>query len=169
MANQSRRVAIKNLVAGTAALGTANVLSSFTTSEETKSTALKGHINHAVCRWCYGSIPLDEFAAAAKKMGISAIDLVGPKDWPTLQKYGIYSSMCNGAEISLTKGWSDKQYPSTPIKNYAEYIDLVAKAGYKTLICLSGNTNGRNDDEGWKNCVEGLKQIMSQAEQKGVT
>jgi hydroxypyruvate isomerase len=168
MANQSRRVAIKNLVAGTAALGTANVLSSFTTSEETKSTALKGNINHAVCRWCYGSIPLDEFAAAAKKMGISAIDLVGPKDWPTLQKNGLFSSMCNGAEINLVDGWNDKKFHAQLIKNYTEMIPLVAKAGYKNLICFSGNRRGIDDETGWINCVEGLKQIMSIAEKNNV-
>lgn len=168
MANQSRRVAIKNLVAGTAALGTANVLSSFTTSEETKSTALKGNINHAVCRWCYGSIPLDEFSAAAKKMGISAIDLVGPKDWPTLQKYGLFSSMCNGAEINLVDGWNDKKFHAQLIKNYTEMIPLVAKAGYKNLICFSGNRRGIDDETGWNNCAEGLKQIMSIAEKNKV-
>ncbi|HEY8893438.1 MAG TPA: TIM barrel protein [Niastella sp.] len=168
MANQSRRVAIKNLVAGTAALGTANVLSSFTTSEETKSTALKGNINHAVCRWCYGSIPLDEFAAAAKKMGISAIDLVGPKDWPTLQKNGLFSSMCNGAEINLVDGWNDKKFHAQLIKNYTEMIPLVAKAGYKNLICFSGNRRGIDDETGWNNCAEGLKQIMSIAEKNNV-
>jgi hydroxypyruvate isomerase len=168
MANQSRRVAIKNLVAGTAALGTANVLSSFTTSEETKSTALKGNINHAVCRWCYGSIPLDEFSAAAKKMGISAIDLVGPKDWPTLQKHGIFSSMCNGAEINLVDGWNDKKFHAQLIKNYTEMIPLVAKAGYKNLICFSGNRRGIDDETGWNNCAEGLKQIMSIAEKNNV-
>jgi len=168
MANQSRRVAIKNLVAGTAALGTANVLSSFTTSEETKSTALKGNINHAVCRWCYGSIPLEEFSAAAKKMGISAIDLVGPKDWPTLQKYGLFSSMCNGAEINLVDGWNDKKFHAQLIKNYSEMIPLVAKAGYKNLICFSGNRRGIDDETGWNNCAEGLKQLMSIAEKNKV-
>jgi hydroxypyruvate isomerase len=168
MANQSRRVAIKNLVAGTAALGTANVLSSFTTSEEIKSTALKGNINHAVCRWCYGSIPLEEFSAAAKKMGIGAIDLVGPKDWPTLQKYGLFSSMCNGAEINLVDGWNDKKFHAQLIKNYTEMIPLVAKAGYKNLICFSGNRRGIDDETGWNNCAEGLKQIMSIAEKNNV-
>ncbi|WP_207511176.1 hydroxypyruvate isomerase family protein [Longitalea luteola] len=168
MANQSRRVAIKNLVAGTAALGTANMLSSFTAPGETKSTTLKGNINHSVCRWCYGSIQLEEFCIAVKKMGIKAIDLVGPKDWPTLQKHGIFSSMCNGAEINLVDGWNDKKFHAQLIKNYTEMIPLVAKAGYKNLICFSGNRRGIDDETGWNNCAEGLKQIMSIAEKNNV-
>jgi hydroxypyruvate isomerase len=168
MANQSRRVAIKNLVAGTAALGAANMLPSFTTPGETKTYTLKGNINHSVCRWCYGSIPLEEFAPAVKKMGINAIDLVGPKDWPVLQKNGLYSSMCNGAEINLTDGWNDKKFHAQLIKNYSDMIPLVAKAGYKNLICFSGSRRGMDDETGWKNCVEGLKQIMGLAEKNNV-
>src|ERR1044071_1634453 len=165
---QSRRLAIKNLVAGTAALGSAHMLSSFTSGDEHKSTNLKGNINHSVCRWCYNSIPLEEFAASVKKMGIKAIDLVGPKDWPILQKYGLFSSMCNGAEINLVDGWNDKKFHAQLIKNYTEMIPLVAKAGYKNLICFSGNRRNIDDETGWNNCAEGLKQIMSLAEKNNV-
>jgi hydroxypyruvate isomerase len=169
MANQSRRNAIKNLVAGTAALGTANMLSSFSTNEETKSHTLKGNINHSVCRWCYDSVPLEEFCAAVKKMGIVAIDLVGPKDWATLKKYDLYSSMCNGAEINLVDGWNDKKFHAQLIKNYTDMIPKVAQAGYKNLICFSGNRRGIDDETGWNNCAEGLKQIMGLAEKHKVT
>lgn len=173
MSNQSsRRIAIKNIVAGTAALGTAGMLSSQNASAATfsnnKKLKLKGNINHSVCRWCYGDIPLDELCVGVKKIGFGAIDLVGPKDWPILQSHGIFSSMCNGAEISLTKGWNHTEYHPTLIKSYSEHIELVAKAGYKNLICFSGNREGMDEETGWKNCVDGLKQIMSLAEQKGV-
>ena len=166
---QSRRLAIKNLVAGTAALGTAPLLASFTTAEQPNTShTLKGNINHSVCRWCYNQVPLEEFCAAVKKMGITAIDLVGPKDWPVLQKHGLFSSMCNGAEINLVDGWNDKKFHAQLIKNYTDMIPLVAKAGYKNLICFSGNTRGIDNETGWNNCAEGLKQIMSVAEKNNV-
>ncbi|MGI8636980.1 MAG: hydroxypyruvate isomerase family protein [Segetibacter sp.] len=103
-----------------------------------------------------------------KEIGFSAIDLVGPTQWATLKKYDVYSSMCNGAEISLTEGWNDKQYHSTLIKNYTEHINLVAEAGYKNLICFSGNRKGISDEIGLRNCADGLKQILSLAEKKGI-
>ena len=168
MKKTNRREALKKMALGSAAIGSANTLASFTESKEEIVYKLKGDIHHSVCWWTYNFMPLDELCQVVKKIGFNAIDLVGPKEWPTLQQYGIYSSMCNGAEISLTKGWNDKQYHSTLIKNYSEHIDLVAKAGYKNLICFSGNRNGMDDETGWKNCVDGLKQIMSLAEQKGV-
>lgn len=146
------------------------MLSSFESSDESqKKSSLKGNINHSVCRWCYGDVSLDDLCTAVKKIGFSAIDLCGPADWPTLKKHGVWSSMCNGAEISLTKGWNHTEYHATLIKNYTEHIDLVAKAGYKNLICFSGNREGMDWETGWKNCVDGLKQIMGQAEKAGIT
>jgi hydroxypyruvate isomerase len=172
MSNQpSRRIAIKNIVAGTAALGTAGMLPSLNASaagKNNENVKLKGTINHSVCRWCYGDIPLEDLCTAVKKIGFGAIDLVGPKDWPILKDHGIFSSMCNGAEISLVKGWNHTEYHPTLIKSYLEHIELVAKAGYKNLICFSGNRDGMDDETGLKNCVEGLKQILKLAEQKGV-
>ena len=47
-------------------------------------------------------------------------------------------------------------------------IPLVAKAGYKNLICFSGNRRGKDDETGLKNCVEGLKQLMPLAEKHNV-
>jgi hydroxypyruvate isomerase len=168
MTQQSdRRKAIKNIIAGSAALAAGSaVLPAF--AAEKKSTMLKGNINHSVCRWCFGSLTLDELCVAAVDIGLKGIDLVPPKDWPTLKKYNLVSTMCNGAEIGLTKGWNDKQYHSTLIKSYQEHIDLVADAGYKNLFCASGNRGIIDDETGLKNCVEGLKQIIGQAEKKGV-
>lgn len=171
MSNQpSRRTAIKNIVAGTAAFGTAGMLpfSASATEEDKKNSTLKGNINHSVCQWCYGDISVEDLCVAVKKIGFGAIDLVGPKDWPTLKKHGIFSSMCNGAEISLTKGFNHTENHPVLIKSYTEHIDLVAKAGYKNLICFSGNRDGMDDETGLKNCVTGLKQILGQAEKQGV-
>lgn len=167
--NTNRRMAIKNIVAGSAALAAGGALSSFSKDDmKSKSTKLKGNIQHSVCRWCFNDIPLDQLSASAKEMGLKGIDLVGPKDWDTLKKYDLVSTMCNGAEISLTKGWNDKQYHPTLIKNYSDHIELVAKAGYTNLICFSGSRNGMDDETGLKNCAEGLKQVMALAESKGV-
>lgn len=129
---------------------------------------MKGNINHSVCKWCYSQISLEDFAAGVKPMGITGIDLIGPEEWPILKKYGITSSMCNGAEISLTEGWNDKQYHATLVDSYLKHIDMVADAGYTNLICFSGNRRAIDDETGMDNCVEGLKKILGYAEKKGV-
>ena len=167
--NQSRRSVIKNIVLGATSVIAAPSISFASTGEAKKKYKLKGNINHSVCRWTYSFLTVDELCKAVKKIGFNAIDLAGPKDWPTLKSHGIYSSMCNGAEISLTKGWNDKQYHPALIKSYSEHIEWVAAEGYKNLICFSGSRNGMSNEIGLKNCADGLKQILSLAEKKGVT
>ena len=164
----SRRNVLKNLILSGTAMAAAPAISVASCAMPEKDYKFKNGINHSVCRWTYNFLTLDELCDTVKQIGFTAIDLVGPKEWDILKKHGVFSSMCNGAEISLTQGWNDKQFHTTLIKNYLEHIDLVAKAGYKNLICFSGNRNGMDDETGWKNCVEGLKQILPLAEKKGV-
>ena len=136
----SRRAAIKKMVAGTVALGSAQLGTAQLTSPERKMTTsnLKGAIHQSVCRWIYDDMSLDALCEGVKKIGFSAIDLIGPKEWPILQKHGIWCPMCNGAEISLTEGWNHPEYHPKLTDNYMEHIDLVATAGYTNLICFSG-------------------------------
>jgi hydroxypyruvate isomerase len=164
----SRRNAIKNLLAGTAAIGASSVLPALA-AENDMSPNLKGNINHSVCQWTYGFLPLEELCIAVKKIGVGAIDLIAPKDWPTLQKHGLQCSMCYTAgDISLTEGWNKTANHAKLIQQFTETIPLVAKAGYKNLICFSGNRQGMDDETGLKNCADGLKQIMGLAEKNNV-
>jgi hydroxypyruvate isomerase len=160
------------MIAGSAALVTGSkVLSAASPHPQTEHPLeLKGNINHSVCRWCYESIPFEDFCKQLKDIGLRAIDLVAPKDWPLLQKYGLYSSMCYVAgDVSLTQGFNDPAYHSKLIGQYLEVFPLMVKAGYKDVICFSGSRKGMDDETGWTNCVKGLKAIMPAAEKQGIT
>jgi hydroxypyruvate isomerase len=168
----SRRTAIRNFVTGSAALVTGTqLMSSFSSPDKTeRKLKLKGNINHSVCQWTYNFISIDELCRVVKDIGFSAIDLIAPKDWPTLQKFGIYSSMCyHGGTVSLTNGWNNKTYHEGLIRDYSEVIPLMVKAGYKDVICFSGSRAGMDDETGFKNCVEGLRQVLPLAEKNGIT
>ena len=169
---QNRRVVIKNLIAGSVAMGSSSLLTACAADNknDSKTMKLKGNINHSVCQWCYGFMPLEELCKAVKEIGFGAIDLIGPKDWPMLQKYGLYSSMCyHGGSVSLTNGFNDKKYHEQLIKDYLEVIPLMVKAGYKDVICFSGSRYGMDDETGLNNCVEGLQKILPLAEKNGIT
>ena len=155
----------------TAALGTAGLTSAkalTTPSAPNTKFDLKHNINHSVCRWCFNDIPWESFLATLNDIGIKALDLTGPEDWPLMKKYNIHASMCWGAEINLTDGWNDPQFHPTLIKNYTEMIPKVADAGYTNLICFSGNRRGIDDYVGLQNCVDGLSQVLPLAEKHGV-
>jgi hydroxypyruvate isomerase len=166
MSNSSRRKVIQQLALGSLAMGQVPFANCSTPD---KKHALKGNIHHSVCYWTYNFLPLEKLCQVVKQIGFDAIDLCTPKEWPVLQQYGIYCSMCyTGGEVSLTKGFNDKQYHAWLVKDFTESIPLVQKAGYKNLICFSGNRNGMDDETGLKNCVEGLQKIIPLAEKHGV-
>ncbi|MBE9662855.1 hydroxypyruvate isomerase family protein [Mucilaginibacter myungsuensis] len=168
---QNRRSAIKNIITGTVAAGAAGALSSFTTAGQPSqsSMALKGNINHSVARWCFNDFTLDELCGAAKDMGMTGIDLIGPGEWHILKKHGLTSAMCNGAEINLDDGFGEKKFHAQLHKNYTEMIPKVADAGYKNLICFSGRRRGMDNETVWSNCVEGLKPMVELAARHNVT
>jgi len=169
--NINRRSVIKGILAGTAVMGFPSSFSSLAnTKEEPMPTGfLKGKLNHSVARWCFNDFDIETLCIEVKKMGITGIDLVGPKDWPTLKKHNLVSTMCNGAELNLVDGFNDLQFHEALIKNYTEMIPLVAQAGYKNLICFSGSRRGKTDEEGWQNCVIGLQKLIPLAQKHNVT
>lgn len=169
MNNTSRRKALKQLAAGSLALGISSPFTALAACTDPVQQKLKGNINHSVCQWTFGSIPLDELCLLVKKIGFNAIDLLAPKDWPTVKKHGIHCSMCYTAgKISLTEGWNNKTFHPQLIKDFTEAIPLVSAAGYQNLICFSGNRNGMDDETGMKNMAEGIKQIIGLAEKNNV-
>ncbi len=171
---QTRRTLIKNLALGASALAItpASALASLKQAEikSEKKANLKGNINHSVSRWTFNYLSLDDLCVAVKEIGFNAIDLVGPKDWPTLQKHGIYSSMCYTAgDNNLYKGLDNPSYHEKLIQEYLDVIPIMAKAGYKNLICFSGTRDQLDDETGMKNCKDALVKILPFAEKNGVT
>ncbi len=168
----SRRQLLKQLGAAGMVVGagsSALASSAFATTTPSVSAAkLKGQIRHSVSRWTYGDLSLDELCQLVQSLGFAAIDLVGPADWPTLKKYGIDASMCNGAELNLVDGWSNPKFHPELIRRYLTHIDLVADAGYKNLICFSGNAAGMDRETALQHAVTGLSQILPQAQKRGV-
>jgi len=162
----TRREALRMAVAGSVGLGAASILPA--RAADTASTSLKGNLKHSVARWTFPQQSVAQLCQTVKDLGFSAIDLVGPNDWPTLKAHGVDSSMCNGAEISLEKGFADRRFHDELVARYTRHIDLVADAGYRNLICFSGNRNGMDTQEGMANAEAGLKRILGHAEKRGV-
>ncbi|CAN5227770.1 TIM barrel protein [soil metagenome] len=166
----SRRTALKTLT------GTALTLPALTNSFASPmdqpaqaSLALKGNINHAVCRWCYSKIPLDDLCKAAKDMGIKGIDLAGPAEWPVLKKYGLTCSLPQGAGKGITDGFNNPKLHDELVASYEGIFPKLKEAGLTTVICFSGNRKGMSNEEGMDNCVVGLKRLMPSAEKYGIT
>ena len=177
MHNNARRKLLQSMaVTGVGIAGVGLTASSLAVGESTKArkgsnvmnTPLKGNVNHSVSRWTYGDLSIEELCKTVKQLGFGAIDLVGPEDWPVLKQYGIDSSMCNGAEISLEDGFIHAELHDELEARYIKHIDLVADAGYTNLICFSGNARGMSQEDGLENAVKGLQRILPHAEKRNV-
>ena len=159
----TRRDALRAAVMGGLGLAAAGLVA------RTGVTApLKGRLKHSVARWTFPKLSIAQLCEAVRDIGFAAIDLVGPEDWPTLKRHGVFSSMCNGAELGLDRGFAAPQFHDELVDRYTRHIDLVADAGYRNLICFSGNRNGMDPQEGLANAEAGLKRILGHAEKRGV-
>lgn len=171
--NKDRRNLLKQLGTATLTTALATVPGSFLSAKSPKkfpdAPALKGNVKQSVCAWTYSFLPLAELCEVAAGLGLKAIDLITPKDFPLLKEKGLHCSMCYTAgKISLTDGWNDPANHDWLIADFTEAIPLVAEAGYTNLICFSGNRRGMDDETGLQNCVAGLQKIMPLAEKHGV-
>ncbi len=136
-------------------------------AEDTPVKQRKGNIRHSVSRWCYNKIPMEEFCAACRRLGIESVELLGPGDFPVLQRHGLVCAMVNSH--NLTKGLNHVENHAECLAKLRDAIEAAAAAGYPNVICFSGNRDGIDDEQGLANCVTALKQVAGLAEQKKVT
>ena len=163
----NRRTVIKKASAGIAATLMGGVASA-AIKEDALNAPLKGHVNHSVAYWCYNRIPLEEFAKICVDIGIKSIELLDPKDWPVVQKYGLTCAMAQGAGLGIDRSWNNPELHDQLVASYEEVIPLVAQAGLTNIICFSGRRRGLTDEQGLENCEKGLKRIIGLAEKHKV-
>jgi hydroxypyruvate isomerase len=165
----SRRDFIRNssLVAAGAVSGSLSVVGRAGASANIEGLVKNDRIHQSVSKWCYGKIPLDEFCVIVKKMGMKAIDLLGPNDFATLKKHGLQCSMVN--THNLTKGLNRKENHEQCLAQIRSAIDAAAEYGFPNVISFPGNREGMPDDVGVENTVIALKQIAGYAEKKKIT
>ncbi|MHC4398401.1 MAG: hydroxypyruvate isomerase family protein [Planctomycetota bacterium] len=154
----SRRTALLGLATGAAAATGATIGRSARAGEA--GGPLEGNVNHSVCRWCYSRIPLETLCRECRRIGIKSIELVGPKEWPTLKKYGLTCAMSTGG-LGIAKGFNRLENHDRLVAGYEDLVPQAAAAGVPSVICMSGNRQGMDDDEGLKNCLTGVKRVVS--------
>lgn len=157
-------------VAGVAALSATGFSSmGSTTSASQPGTTLKGNIRHSVSQWCYGDIPLDQFAKACVEIGIESIELLNEKDWATVKSFGLKCAVGYATDWGIPKGFNRLENHDKLVADFEAMIPKAATFGIPNLICFSGNREGQNDQVGMINCAKGLRRVIPYAEKYGVT
>jgi len=136
-----------------------------------KPAAAKGHINHSVAYWCFAEYwDLDKICRITKQLGGKSVELVGPKDFPTLKKHGLTCALApNGTpDPPFVKGLNNPEYHDMIIAATRETIDACAEYNFPSVIAFTGYRENIPEDVGAMNCVAGLKKIIGHAEKKKV-
>jgi hydroxypyruvate isomerase len=128
-----------------------------------------GRIKQSVSRWCYAKTSIDDLCKNAVRIGLKGIDLVGPEDWPLIQKYGLTPSMTQKGAGTIPDAWNRLENHERLEKELREMLILAADAHLPNVITFSGNRKGMPDAEGLANCATGLAKVKKFAEEKGVT
>jgi hydroxypyruvate isomerase len=164
----SRRSALGKMAAGAATVSAARGLAQRLEAADAADPALKGRINHSVCKWCYPNVQLEDLCVAGKSMGLQSIELLEPKDWPTLLKHGLTCAMASGVD-GISYGFNRLDHHDDLIKKFEVNLPKAVDASLKNYICFSGNRGGMSDEQGLENCVVGLKRLMPLAEKNKIT
>jgi len=174
----SRRTALRQIGTGAALLAGVTSTPLTMKSAETKTTVSRnGRIKQSVCQWCYQKVPLEELCAAGAEMGLQSVELIQPRDFPTVRQHGLICAMVGQpttkvGEVTvggIDRAWNRPEYHDALVSIYEAQLRATAEAGYPNLICFSGNRAGMPDDVGLTNCANGLKRILPLAERLGVT
>jgi len=179
----TRRDILKHAATVTAATGLVGCAASVRQSA-VGTVITRGRINQSIAFWCFNSAgekwDIEKTCQVARSLGCKSVELVDPKDFPTLKKYGLVSAITlNGMpDPPFLKGLNNLKYHDEVIAATKKTIDVVADAGFPNVIAFTGykwrNAEDPKSgeiplDEGARNCVEGLKKLAPYAEKKGVT
>ncbi len=111
-------VSRRRMLASTAGLVAAGVVGPAGVSFGQERRVKTGRLKQSVCKWCY-KMPVEELAVASRRMGLVGIDLLRPKDFPTLKKHGLICTMTSSHGIGRGLNHPDPQAACLQLISYA--------------------------------------------------
>ena len=137
---------------------------------QTAAVPRKGRLKQCVTQGVFSkSMPFEETCREAARLGCKGYDLIGPRDWPTLKKYGLVPTMYPpGPGGTITDALNRTENHDRLEKSMHAAIDESVAAGVPAIITFSGNRRGMPDEEGADNCVSFLNRVKAHAEDKGI-
>jgi hydroxypyruvate isomerase len=138
---------------------------------QSNPVARTGRLKQCVTRGVFDrAMPFEETCRHAARLGCKGYDLIGPDDWPMLQKYGLAPTMYpSGAGGTIPNALNRKENHDRIEKSMRAAIDQCAAIGAPNVITFSGNRGGMPDAEGADNCVAFFNRVKAHAEDKSVT
>jgi sugar phosphate isomerase/epimerase len=143
-----------------------------------------GRIRQSLAYWCLNATQwnwdVERICAAAKELGVEAIELVPPEEWPLIRRHGLEMPLAhNGMPgAPFVRGLNNPQYRDEVIETTKRTIDECVKAGVPNVIAFTGYKWIDVDDpsrgeipaeQGAELTAKGLRALADYAGPRGVT
>ena len=109
----------------------------------------------------------EQLITAAANIGYKSVEMAPQEHWPLIKDHGLGIAIVIG-HASLPDGLNKRENHDRIEDEILVNIDLAVDNGIPSLICFSGNAEGKSSEEGLANCVEGLRRVTAIAEEKGI-
>ena len=128
-----------------------------------------GSINQSICFGCAtrGDVKPEHAIREAAKIGYKSVEMGPPEYWDTIREHGMRVAIVSG-HASLPDGLNKLENHARIEDELLANIDLAVANDIPGLITFSGNREGKSEEEGRDNTVQGLLRVVQAAEEKGI-
>lgn len=127
-------------------------------------------IKQSICFGCFhrGGVSPETLIQEANLIGYDSVEMLPREYWNQVRDTGMKIAIVIG-HASLPDGLNKVENHGRIEDELLASIDLAVEYDIPSLICFSGNREGKTDEEGRDNCVDGLRRVAKSAEEKGIT
>ena len=127
-------------------------------------------IRQSICFGCFqrNGVTPETVIREAARIGYASVEMLPREHWDQVRDAGMDIAIVVG-HASLPDGLNKRENHDRIEDELLANMDVAVEYGIPGLICFSGNREGKSDEEGRDNCVEGLLRVAKAAEEKGVT
>ena len=128
-----------------------------------------GSINQSICYGCFtrDDASPEQVIREAARIGYKSVEMAPPEYWSLVRENGMRVAIIVGHQ-SLPDGLNKRENHDRIEQEILENLEVAAANDIPGLICFSGNREGKSDEEGRDNTIEGLLRVAKAAEDKGV-
>jgi hydroxypyruvate isomerase len=128
-----------------------------------------GLINQSACFGCFAreGYTAEQVIKEAAKLGYKSVEMLPYEHWDLVKDSGLAIATISG-HSSLPDGLNKKENHQRIEDELRANIDLAVEYEIPGLICFSGNRDGKSEEEGRANTIEGLIRVIGYAEEKGI-
>ena len=128
-----------------------------------------GSINQSICLGCFtrSGVSPEQVIREAARIGYKSVEMLNQEYWDLVRENGMQVAIIIG-HASLADGLNKRENHNRIEQELLANIELAAANHIPGLLCFSGNREGKSDEEGRDNTIEGLLRVTKSAEESGV-